>query len=319
MNHKITPLTESGLLAALTVIMALMAVYLPVIGMAAALLWAVPIILLVVRQGLRWGVMAVLVAAILMALVIEPMLSLRMTISFAPTGLMLGYGFRKGWSAARVFAASLGASFLAKVAALALVFALTSVNPLAFQMEGMQAAFEETFALYESLGVDQAAIDEAKGHLSEAITLVGLLMPLVLAITALVDALVNFVVAGRVLRRLGGTVPQFPPFREWRLSQAFLYLMGFSLVGLYWGGTREIELLYQASLNADMLALMAGLVQGFSLLAYVGHRYHVSLLLRGILVFLVFSSGFLIQLVAFTGLFDMAFDYRRRFGGGRWR
>ncbi|MBR4696719.1 MAG: DUF2232 domain-containing protein, partial [Selenomonadaceae bacterium] len=206
--------------------MALMAVYLPVIGMAAALLWAVPIILLVVRQGLRWGVMAVLVAAILMALVIEPMLSLRMTISFAPTGLMLGYGFRKGWSAARVFAASLGASFLAKVAALALVFALTSVNPLAFQMEGMQTAFEETFALYESLGVDQAAIDEAKGHLSEAITLVGLLMPLVLAITALVDALVNFVVAGRVLRRLGGTVPQFPPFREWRLSQAFLYLMG---------------------------------------------------------------------------------------------
>ncbi len=297
--------------------MALMAVYLPVIGMAAALLWAVPVILLVVRQGLRWGVMAVLVAAILMALVIEPMLSLRMTIFFAPTGLMLGYGFRKGWSAARVFSASLGASFLAKVAALALVFALTSVNPLAFQMEGMQTAFEETFALYESLGVDQAAIDEAKGHLSEAITLVGLLMPLVLAITALVDALVNFVVAGRVLRRLGGTVPQFPPFREWRLSQAFLYLMGFSLVGLYWGGTREIDLLYQASLNADMLALMAGLVQGFSLLAYVGHRYHVSLLLRGILVFLIFSSGFLIQLVAFTGLFDMAFDYRRRFGGGR--
>lgn len=297
--------------------MALMAVYLPVIGMAAALLWAVPVILLVVRQGLRWGVMAVLVAAILMALVIEPMLSLRMTISFAPTGLMLGYGFRKGWSAARVFAASLGASFLAKVAALAMVFALTSVNPLAFQMEGMQTAFEETFALYESLGVDQAAIDEAKGHLSEAITLVGLLMPLVLAITALVDALVNFVVAGRVLRRLGGTVPQFPPFREWRLSQAFLYLMGFSLVGLYWGGTREIELLYQASLNADMLALIAGLVQGFSLLAYVGHRYRVSLLLRGIVVFLVFSSGFLIQMIAFAGLFDMAFDYRRRFGGGR--
>ncbi|MBR3457192.1 MAG: DUF2232 domain-containing protein, partial [Selenomonadaceae bacterium] len=130
--------------------MALMAVYLPVIGMAAALLWAVPVILLVVRQGLRWGVMAVLVAGILMALVIEPMLSLRMTISFAPTGLMLGYGFRKGWSAARVFTASLGASLLAKMAALALVFALTSVNPLAFQMEGMQTAFEETFALYES-------------------------------------------------------------------------------------------------------------------------------------------------------------------------
>lgn len=102
-----TPLTESGLLTALTVIMALMAVYLPVLGMVAALLWAVPIILLVVRHGLRWGIMAVVVSAVIMAVLIEPMLSLRMTISFAPTGLALGYGFRQEWPAARIFAVTL--------------------------------------------------------------------------------------------------------------------------------------------------------------------------------------------------------------------
>ena len=60
-SHRITPLTESGLLSALTVILALAAVYLPVVGVVASLVWAIPIIVLVVRHGLRWGVMAVLV------------------------------------------------------------------------------------------------------------------------------------------------------------------------------------------------------------------------------------------------------------------
>ena len=71
-QHRITPLTESGLLAAITVVLALAAVYLPVVGMIAALIWALPIVILVVRHGWRWGIMAVFVAGIIMALVIEP-------------------------------------------------------------------------------------------------------------------------------------------------------------------------------------------------------------------------------------------------------
>ena len=316
-NHRIEPLTESGILTALTVIMTLIAVYLPLMGMVAALFWAVPIVLLVVRHGLRWGIMAALVTGVIMAILIDPMLSIRMIIAFAPTGLVLGYGFRRGWPGTRIFVMSLAASVLAKTLSLALVFAMTSVNPLAFQMDGMQEAFDETFALYGSLGMDQAAIDEAKGQVSEAMSIVSMLMPMVLVTTGLLDTAVDYMISSRIMRRLGISVEQFPPFREWRFPQAFLYLMGFALVGLYWGGTREIQLLYEISLNANMLALMAGLVQGLSLLAYVGNRYHLSLLLKGLLFLLVFANGFLLHIVAFTGLFDMAFDYRQRFDGTR--
>ncbi len=316
-NHRITPLAESGLLTAVTVIMALMAVYLPVMGIVAALFWAVPLILLVVRHGFRLGILAVLAAAIIMALLIEPVLSLRMTISFAPTGLALGYGFRRGWSGARVFAVALAASIAAKISALALVFALTSVNPLAMQVDGMKESFDATFQIYETLGVEQATIDEAKGQVSEGITMVQMLMPLIVAITGLLDTVVNYIVAGRVMKRLGVAVPQFPPFREWRLPQAFLYLMGFALVGMYWGGSREIHLLYEISLNANILALLAGLVQGLSLVAYVGHRCNISLFMRILVFLLILVNGMLLQIIAFTGLFDMVFDYRRRFGGAR--
>lgn len=316
-NQRITPLTESGLLTAITVIMALMAVYLPVMGIVAALFWAVPLILLVVRHGFRLGLMAVLAAGIIMALLIEPLLSLRMTISFAPTGLALGYGFRRGWSGVRVFSVALIASILAKVAALALIFAVTAVNPLAMQVDGMKESFEASFQLYETLGMEQSVIDEAKGQVSEGIAMIQILMPLIVAITGLLDTVVNYIVAGRIMSRLGISVSQFPPFREWRLPQVFLYLMGFALVGMYWGGSREIQLLYEISLNANILALLAGLVQGLSLVTYVAHRYRISMFLRILVFFLILVNGMLLQIIAFTGLFDMAFDYRRRFGGVR--
>ena len=70
-SHRITPLTESGLLSALTVILALAAVYLPVVGVVASLVWAIPVTVLVVRHGLRWGAMAVLVSGGYAALSID--------------------------------------------------------------------------------------------------------------------------------------------------------------------------------------------------------------------------------------------------------
>ena len=129
--------------------------------------------------------------------------------------------------------------------------------------------------------------------------------------------LVNFVAAGVLFSRIGQKMPSLPPFREWRFSVYFLFLFGFSLVGLYWGGTRHIPLLYEASLNGDILATFAGLIQGFSLLWYVADHWKIGRFWRWTIVAFAVLSAFLMQLIAFTGLFDMYFDYRRRFSRRR--
>ena len=182
-SHRITPLTESGLLSALTVILALAAVYLPVIGVVASLLpalvWAIPVIVLVVRHGLRWGAMAVLVSGVIMALLIEPTISLRMVLSFGPTGLVLGYAFRRRWSGAQAFGTTLVASVAGKLLTFGLLFLLTSVNPLNMQMDVMQQSFDETFAVYEQMGMDKAAIEASRAQVQEALTYLNLLLPFV--------------------------------------------------------------------------------------------------------------------------------------------
>ena len=50
-SHRITPLTEGGLLAALTVVIAIASVYLPIVGPFIALLWPLPLAVLVFRMG----------------------------------------------------------------------------------------------------------------------------------------------------------------------------------------------------------------------------------------------------------------------------
>ena len=312
-QHRITPMTESGLLAALTVVLAVLAVYLPVLGMAAALIWALPIIVLVVRHGIRWGIMAVLVSGVIMALLIEPLMSLRMVIAFAPTGLILGLGFRKRWPGAKVFGTAFLASLAGKLAALALIFAVTAVNPLNLEVDTVRASFDAVFHMYEDMGMNEAALAKSRQEIDEAMMLLPLLMPLIVLMMGLIDTAVGFLLGTRILRRLGEAAEALPPFAEWRLPSFFLYLFGFALVGIYWGGTRDIQPLYQLSINANMVAIFAGLIQGLSLTHCVMRHYKLATAARIIIIVLIITSGFLTQLVALTGLFDMIFDYRRRF------
>ena len=80
MATRVTSMTESGLLAAITVVMALIGVYVPLLGTVAVLMWPLPILVLIVRHGLRWGVMAVVVSGVLTAALVEPVVSLRLAL-----------------------------------------------------------------------------------------------------------------------------------------------------------------------------------------------------------------------------------------------
>ncbi|SHK39683.1 Uncharacterized conserved protein YybS, DUF2232 family [Selenomonas ruminantium] len=312
-EHRITPLTESGLLTALSVVLALMAVYLPFIGFLLVLLWPLPLVVLVVRHGLRWGSLAALAAGILVGLLVEPLLSLRLTVAFAPAGLLLGWAFAKGLSGVRTFMLTLLAAIVGQAAAVGLLLLVTDVNPLAMQVDILKSSFDSSLQLYEGLGMSEEALAQTRTDIEQGLTMLNYLFPLVFILMGLFYAVVAYVAGGKILKRLGHSVPQFPPFREWRLPQFFLYLFGFALVGLYWGGTREILWLYQLSLNANVLAIMAGLLQGLVLVHCLLCHYNVGLFLRIVLYVFILMNPFLAQVTAMTGLIDMLFDYRQRF------
>ncbi|MCR5758370.1 MAG: YybS family protein [Selenomonas sp.] len=312
-QHRITPLTESGLLTALSVVLALMAVYLPFIGFLLVLFWPLPLIVLVARHGLRWGIMATIATGVLLGLFVEPMLALRLVLAFAPAGVFLGWAFARGMSGVKSFLLTVLVAILGQAATIGLLLLVMDVNPLTMQVEMLQSSFDTTLHLYEDMGMSEEALATTRAEIEQGMQMLNYLFPLVFMIMGLIYGGIAYVSGGKILRRLGHDVPQFPPVHEWRLPVVFLYLFGFALVGLYWGGSRQITWLYQLSLNANALAILAGLLQGLVLLHYLFRHYKVSLVLRIVFYLFITMNPFLAQVVSMTGLIDMIFDYRQRF------
>ncbi|MDY6268784.1 MAG: YybS family protein [Selenomonadaceae bacterium] len=315
-SNRLAPLTESGILAALSVVLGLMAVYLPVLGVIAVMIWALPFVVLTVRHGLRFGAAAAVAATAVLSLFAGPPLALRLFLAFAPTGLALGWAIQRELSGTRIFLSGLAASIAGKLLGFAMIFFLMGIDPWQAQLDGMREAFSATTQMYEDMGVNTADVQQSTQQLEQAITMLAQLAPLVVLIMGILDTVVLYFLGGRVLKRLGQRMPSaLPPFSEWRLPVGFLYLFGFSLVAMYWGGSREVPLLYQAGLNANMIGMFAGVVQGLALLHVLLTHFHVRGFLRVFIYVFICLNGFLLQIVAFTGLIDMFFDYRSRFAG----
>lgn len=306
--------TESGLLVAITVIMALIAVYLPVLGIAATMLWPLPIIVLIVRHGIKYGMLSVAAAGVIMSICISPLSAVHMVAAFGPTSLALGQGFRNGLTASRILAYGLVASLAGVFLTAGLTSAMTGINPLAMseQINTMKDSAEAAFQLYETVGMEQAELERTKDEFMKSMDYISLLLPVVLLLSGMLTAWLNFAVGGKVLRRLGHSVATLPELDDWHLPKALLYIFGFALVGLYWGSTRDIELLQQVSLNAYVLCTLAGFVQGTAVLSKLT-RNRLRRWVFWIIIVFVFVNGTISQLLSILGLFDILLDYRKRF------
>lgn len=313
-SNRLAPLTESGILAALSVVLGLMAVYLPIIGVVAVMVWALPLLILTVRHGLKYGLAAAVAAMAVLSLFAGPPLAFRLFLAFAPTGVVLGWAIRKEYSGTRTFFSGLAASIGGKLLGFALIFFLMGIDPWQAQIDGMKEAFDATSEMYTAMGVDAQELAQSQQQIDGAIAMVAQLAPLIVLIMGLFDTFVLYFLGSRVLKRLGHAMPQaLPPFSEWRMPRAFLYLFVLSLLAMYWGASHEIPILQQAGLNANMIAMMAGLVQGLALLHVLLKSYNVRTFLRTFIYIFVCLNGLLLQVVAFAGLVDIYVDYRRRF------
>ena len=312
-RNNITPTVESGLIAAIAVILGLISTYMPIIGMFVDFFWAVPFAVLTVRLGIRRATYSLIATILLLSLFIGSVLTIRLALSYGLCGLALGFAVQQKFNAVKIFMLTLIVSFAAQIAAVLILMFVMDINFLETQIEMVRESFEQTFSMYETLGVDSAELKQAKEQVEPAIELLSLLMPTLLLIMALINTTACFYTAKWIFPKIGLIIPDFPQFSQWRFPNAFFYLMILALLGLYWGSTRDLQVLYTVSINANILALFAGFIQGMSLLSFAANRLNISKILRRIIFVVIIFNFMLFQIIAFAGLFDMFFDYRSRF------
>lgn len=310
-QRTIKPMVEGGILSAIAIIFAFMSAYLPVIGAFANLAWPVPIILLGVRHGYRASLMATIVSGILIALLMHPLHAVSVVVGFGLIGIVLGYAFRHEFSAAKAMAWGSAASLVSKAAVLAIGFFVVGVNPFNMQGDVMVQAFDEVVGIYQKLGMKEADIEQMRTMMKAMADIIPIILPAGFAMAAVVDTYLNFVLSKAVLKKLGHQVPGFPPFKEWTLPSGIAYALAVALVMLYWGKSREIELLTNVGMNLQVICTMLLVLQGLALFYFLADKYNLSRWTRGIILFLLLTNSFFTQLLMLSGVFDMLIDYRR--------
>lgn len=313
MNKSVTPKVESGLLVAITVILGAVSFFIPIVGTFVEFFCAVPLAVLTTRQGVGKGLTATVVSFILLALLISPIPALRLMLGFGLCGVALGWGVRKNFDAIRIFFTLLVVSSAAQVFILVLLIAVMDVNLIDTQIELIRESLAESFAIYETMGVDAQRIAEAKSQAEPALQTLALIVPTLMMSTALITAAATWLTAHWIFPKLQMKLPTLPPFAAWRFPVLFFYTATIGGLGLYWGLTRGWTEIQMISLNLMLVSGFIGLIQGFALLSALFDRHNVSTFVRRLIYVVLMLNLFFIQLVAITGLIDMLFDYRKKF------
>lgn len=310
-RSPVRPVVEGGVLTAIAIIFALISTYVPVLGAFVNLIWPVPIVLLGVRHGYKWSIMAVVASGIIIALLMHPLTAMSVVVGFGLIGIALGYAVREGFPPAKTLLLGSVASLISKAAVLALSAAVMGFNPLNLQTEAMVSGLEQAIEFYRGMGMNAEDLARMEATMRPMMELMKIILPAGFVLAAVVDTFLNYQVAKAVLAKLGQHLEPFPKFRHWMMPRLTVYALAVALVSIYWGKTREIELLYNAGMNLQVITTMVLFIQGMALFYFLADKYNLSKIVRGIILFLIFSNGIFMQALIIGGAFDLIFDYRQ--------
>lgn len=310
-KRKTSSMVEGGILSAVAIIFAIISVYLPILGVFVNLIWPVPILLLGVRHGVKWSLMCLTVSGIIIAIIVNPLQAISVVVGFGLIGVALGYGIRKEMTPLKTLFIGSIASFLSKGAVLIIGFLMMGINPIEFQFEATGQAIQNVLEIYRSMGLSEDQLQEMQSTLEKTIGLMKIIMPAGFAVASILDTYINFWLAKAVLKKLGQHIADFPPFTEYSLPDFMLWIYGVSLLLVtYYNPTPE-HILYLIGANLQTIASLALLVQGVAITYYFIEKKGWPKFLKSILVLLLFSSQFLVQLAVLLGAFDIFFNYRK--------
>ena len=244
-------LTESAMMIAISLTLALVGYYVPVISVIGILLYPLPMVVLVLRRGVKVGIASSLALAALSVIFFGVAQALLMLVEYGLLGLFLGWCFRSGRGA--LFSLS-GATIIAAVGtALSLLLSLyISGIPIGSLLSGMEDSFRESMEYMISQGSALFVLPEGmemEAYLENMLDLMIRLLPAVLILTAMLLTLVFYLICTKVLRRMRYSISQLPRFTAWRMDWRFSWGVILGLFCLLLGNNVQLQWLSDLGMN----------------------------------------------------------------------
>ncbi|MGI6575065.1 MAG: YybS family protein [bacterium] len=310
-QEKTRSLVEAAVLAALTVILLLPTIYLPLLGMLTLFVWPVPITILGVRHGFRLSLLAMITAGFIAGILTHPITAGTMVIWLGFLGLALGYCFHKRYGAFKCLAIG-SMTVLASTLLLFLISLLVfGVNPFTQWQNIFTESSAGVLEFYRSIGVAESQLAEMEAIYGEMIERFRYLLPATLLMGSVFTAFLNFSVASMVMKKLKQPVADLPPFTLWRFPRNLVWGYVVGIAFLFGGIYYDVSLLLEIGENIQLIFSFIFGLAGLAVVQYLLQRYGVPKFFRAIAAFFILINPLFFQLAAFLGILDIFFDFRK--------
>lgn len=308
-NSTTRQLVESALLTAITVILELIGYYIPVFFFVGLLVAPIPLILIQVRNGIKYSLLSLVIVFIAIAVTINPIGAVSSAILLGFISLSLGYCVKnKKSSTTSIFATSLGVFFTLAIN-LKLSNLIFGQDVIALFIDQMSKSVEIVANMYKNMGLPQDQIDILLKTIPSVESL-KLLLPYGIITGSAVIGFVIYSVSAIILRKFGYNLEKIKPFSKWYLPMELMVVM--LIIILVTFGINSIDETNGQMYVVNIMQIFNLIVtiNGLALIAFFLKKKGVNKLLSFIIFYFLISSP-LGRVLYFLGLIDYVLDYRK--------
>ncbi|MDO4921004.1 MAG: YybS family protein [Phascolarctobacterium sp.] len=312
MIRKTSAMVEAGILAAVAIVMALISMYVPVLGAFVNFLWPLPIVICGCRHGFKWSVMTLLVATIIIAMVISPINAFFLAAIFGLLGLILGECMRRHLPPMQMMLYGSIGAVLALIINIVLSFLVLGIDPIEMIFTSFHESLGQLAAYYREHGMGEEEIKKIVDGYAEMLRMMRVIMPGAFLLCAPIMAFVNYIAAKKILTKLGESFTDFPPFVKLQAPGWVLWPYGISLLAVtYFYQTDQSSWLYTLSVNVQTVCSFVLVLQGVVLLYWFVESKGKPRWWANLATALLFVIPLFSQIIVYVGAFDMVFDFRK--------
>ena len=301
-------------------------IYLPMISIIAVLIIPVPLALLVRRQDLRYGLVALLLMLfILSAFTSKPLLALLLVLQSGPLGLLLGLIFKNHVPSAKALIATILFSLIIAFEVILAASFLTSASPLVLSEKQLYEFEQKSQVMNQMInqGVAAGDLDPAtRQELEKVIDRLVEIWPVLSLSLALIwfmiSASITYWFTRRIMVRFGYSIPAAIPFSRWRLPWHTIWGVIAGLILLLGGDFVGSEGLSAAGKVVLWVISFILSVIGASVYLFFIKRWKVvwPFKVLAVIIMVVYLPVTLAMFVV-SGIIDSIWNIRRLTPGGR--
>jgi len=302
---------EGAIMAAFSVVIGLFSLLIPFFMFVGPL----PSMLLVMRRGMKAGFLATLVAGCVFSLFAGFREGIYFVVNFNLVGMVFGLCVRAKWSVSKILFAGIAIyvvttllSFLSLELLTGVDFATTmdnTIKSVSAQMAEMQKTFNVPGNELEKL---TAGLKNWKKIIVASMIFAACIM-----------TFLQYIIAQKILKKLGYIIPVLPPFSNWRLpwQYAWVFITGFILfitgmqkaevTGLNMGNLPD-NYYFLVGFNIIVICQYLYMVIGISVMSFYMSKYKLHLIWKILIIYLLIP---LLGIILYVGLFDTWMDFRR--------